>query len=285
MKQVLFYLALSGLVHGVTWAGVLPAVVDIFDADLEAGLHDEAVEPLVDDLPLAVVYVEEEIEEEEEEEIEPEPEITAPEPEPEPVEPEVVEAEPEVVQPEPEPEREPEREREVVEPEPEPEPEPVREPPTEDDERIASPEPAAGGSVAAPAAVDAAAPPQQPGTGGAGKGTGQSVGDGSRDDGPRNVVVKTIDRDKLLRGYQRDLAKIFQAHKVYPKRARRQGIEGEVVVEVVVDAHGTIISYRVIESSGHAPLDQAALEAVANIGKLPAPPSELQWTERKLRIP
>ena len=48
----------------------------------------------------------------------------------------------------------------------------------------------------------------------------------------------------------------------YPRSARRSGLEGVVKVAAVVDASGVVRSVEVFASSGHAALDQAALEAI-----------------------
>jgi protein TonB len=48
----------------------------------------------------------------------------------------------------------------------------------------------------------------------------------------------------------------------YPRSARRSGLEGVVKVTAMVDASGAVTSAEVLVSSGHAALDQAALEAV-----------------------
>ena len=48
----------------------------------------------------------------------------------------------------------------------------------------------------------------------------------------------------------------------YPKRARRRGYEGTVVLEVLVDGNGRVKELRIITSSGHAALDKAALKSV-----------------------
>ncbi|MGA2639487.1 MAG: energy transducer TonB [Spirochaetia bacterium] len=48
----------------------------------------------------------------------------------------------------------------------------------------------------------------------------------------------------------------------YPRTARRSGLEGVVKVAAMVDASGTVTSADVLATSGHASLDQAALEAV-----------------------
>lgn len=48
----------------------------------------------------------------------------------------------------------------------------------------------------------------------------------------------------------------------YPRRARDRGLEGTVVVEVVVGLDGRASNGRVVTSSGHGLLDRAALRAV-----------------------
>ncbi|MFN7902708.1 MAG: TonB family protein [Holosporales bacterium] len=50
---------------------------------------------------------------------------------------------------------------------------------------------------------------------------------------------------------------------VYPEQARRRGIEGSVLLSVMVAADGTPQSVTVAQSSGFAMLDNAAKEAVA----------------------
>jgi protein TonB len=48
----------------------------------------------------------------------------------------------------------------------------------------------------------------------------------------------------------------------YPRSARRQGLQGVVLLAVRVNERGRVESLHVVESSGHAVLDQAALKAV-----------------------
>jgi len=56
----------------------------------------------------------------------------------------------------------------------------------------------------------------------------------------------------------------------YPEAARRQGIEGEVLVLLLVDESGAVAAARVEASSGHTLLDDAALRAVRQLRSLPA---------------
>lgn len=55
----------------------------------------------------------------------------------------------------------------------------------------------------------------------------------------------------------------------YPPLARRRGIEGRVLVQVWLDGHGEQLKREIIESSGSALLDQAALRSVSRNQFLP----------------
>ncbi|CAN1210681.1 TonB C-terminal domain-containing protein [Tumidithrix helvetica PCC 7403] len=50
----------------------------------------------------------------------------------------------------------------------------------------------------------------------------------------------------------------------YPSNARERGLEGEAKVAVDVDANGNVINVRLLNSSGHAELDEAAQRAAWN---------------------
>lgn len=56
----------------------------------------------------------------------------------------------------------------------------------------------------------------------------------------------------------------------YPRSAQRRGLEGTVVIEVMVGPTGAIESGRVLESSGRDLLDDAALRAVTSCPFRPA---------------
>ena len=50
----------------------------------------------------------------------------------------------------------------------------------------------------------------------------------------------------------------------YPVNAKERGLEGEAKVAVDVDANGNVINVRLINSSGHSELDEAAKQAARN---------------------
>ena len=82
--------------------------------------------------------------------------------------------------------------------------------------------------------------------GGAGGGSGSGVGNGDGDGSARFV--------------QASYAQCPRAD--YPEAAKRDGQEGKVMVEVLVDEEGRPKSSRILESSGFAPLDRAALDNI-----------------------
>jgi len=55
----------------------------------------------------------------------------------------------------------------------------------------------------------------------------------------------------------------------YPEAAIQQGLEGDVLVLLLLDEHGEIVAARVEESSGHPLLDEAAVRAVRRLRALP----------------
>jgi len=56
----------------------------------------------------------------------------------------------------------------------------------------------------------------------------------------------------------------------YPTLARRAGLQGEVIVGVLVRKNGDIGEVRVVQGSGHALLDEAAVQGVRTASFQPA---------------
>lgn len=109
-----------------------------------------------------------------------------------------------------------------------------------------SPAPAVSENVAAdvPARVGAAA-----------SGLGVAARAGEMDQGMVRMAAPDLPAIPLAHGVNPSPA--------YPASARRRGIEGEVVLQVWVDAAGLATRLAVHSASGHPGLDRAALEAVA----------------------
>jgi protein TonB len=60
---------------------------------------------------------------------------------------------------------------------------------------------------------------------------------------------------------------------VYPLAARRQGLGGTVELDVWLEVTGRVRDVRIVRSSSHALLDEAAVEAIRGLGPLPLPES------------
>ncbi len=56
----------------------------------------------------------------------------------------------------------------------------------------------------------------------------------------------------------------------YPEMARTAGIEGQAVVEALVDVDGKVADARILKSAGNSALDQAAIEAAMRSTFTPA---------------
>ena len=63
-------------------------------------------------------------------------------------------------------------------------------------------------------------------------------------------------------------------HLFYPPQAVALGLEGEVILLLTLADGGRLVSASIARSSGHALLDQAALDAAQRIGALPGNPRQ-----------
>jgi protein TonB len=114
-----------------------------------------------------------------------------------------------------------------------------------------------------------------PGASGAGSGSGP-VGIGAG--GERGTGAP--DYATYLRGFRQRLQESLQ----YPLAARRQGLTGTVELEVVLEPSGRVRSVRLLSSSSHRMLDEAALASIAGMKPLPLPP-ELPARPLQIRVP
>ncbi len=51
---------------------------------------------------------------------------------------------------------------------------------------------------------------------------------------------------------------------LYPERLRKRGLEGKVILKILIDSSGVVIQIEIAESSGYTLFDTSALEAVDN---------------------
>jgi protein TonB len=69
-------------------------------------------------------------------------------------------------------------------------------------------------------------------------------------------------------------------HLFYPPEAIAHGLEGEVILLLTLAENGQLVSATVARSSGHALLDQAALDAAQRIGHLSGNPRQTLFPVR-----
>ncbi len=67
---------------------------------------------------------------------------------------------------------------------------------------------------------------------------------------------------------------VLSEHLFYPPEAVARGLEGEVILLLTLTESGQLASAAIARSSGHALLDQAALDAAQHIGALPGNPRQ-----------
>jgi len=87
---------------------------------------------------------------------------------------------------------------------------------------------------------------------------------------PRRATSPRTLQGSALRRAQTALSE----HLFYPPEAIARGIEGEVILLLILADSGQLVSAAIARSSGHAVLDQAALDAARNIGALPGNPRQ-----------
>lgn len=100
---------------------------------------------------------------------------------------------------------------------------------------------------------------------GRGSGTGNGLGNGSGDGSGRSGRNSG---DALKPKVPPQL--VSSGQPAYPERLRRDGVEGQVVVKLVVGTDGTVENVSVVNSSGHGEMDKAAEEAAYGYRFTPA---------------
>ena len=85
-------------------------------------------------------------------------------------------------------------------------------------------------------------------------------------------------------GYLAHVRRLIQESLQYPLAARRRGLKGTVHLEILIKPDGAISAVSVIGSSSHQMLDEAALEAVRNLGPQPFP-AGLMPRPLRVRLP
>lgn len=85
----------------------------------------------------------------------------------------------------------------------------------------------------------------------------------------RSAPPRTLQGSSLRRAQT-----VLSEHLFYPPEAVARGLEGEVLLLLTLSERGQLVSATIARSSGHALLDQAALDAARSIGSLPGNPRQ-----------
>lgn len=95
---------------------------------------------------------------------------------------------------------------------------------------------------------------------------------------PRRKFISANTREHLYAGYMRSwVAKVERVGNLnYPEQARRQNLAGSLVLSVDVLADGSVAQIRLLRSSGHDVLDEAAIRIVRLSGPFAPLPEEIR---------
>jgi protein TonB len=77
----------------------------------------------------------------------------------------------------------------------------------------------------------------------------------------------------------------FAEYFVYPRMAQSHGWQGEVVLSFRIGVDGTVSHIQIMRGSGHAILDQAALDSMRNIERIEFAPGMVLRHRLELRMP
>ncbi|MFK7860901.1 MAG: energy transducer TonB [Granulosicoccus sp.] len=89
----------------------------------------------------------------------------------------------------------------------------------------------------------------------------------------------------VVRSYEQELLAWVQKYKRYPKRLKRRGVEGKVILAFTVGSGGDLLHYEILQGSGEIQLDKAALAILKDAAPMPAIPEDLDMAEYTVRIP
>ena len=97
-------------------------------------------------------------------------------------------------------------------------------------------------------------------------------------------VPNIIDQG-ALKGYSRGVHRKIAARKRYPRKAKREGKEGQVTVQFTVMKSGKIKDLLLVAGTSYAELNKAAMDAVKRAAPFPGLPEELGQDFLELVLP
>lgn len=97
--------------------------------------------------------------------------------------------------------------------------------------------------------------------------------------------VRTAANPQAAPNWQSRMLAHLERHKLYPAQAQRRHLRGVAVLTFTMDRAGRVLSQSLRDSSGHALLDQAALDMLVRAQPLPPPPPEVEGAMLTLSVP
>lgn len=163
--------------------------------------------------------------------------------------------------------------RAPVDPTPEPEPKPA--PPAP--ETKPQPEPAPRAELPATRVTEPRPDPQQEASELASKSQQQATG--------RTSQERAGGTKGDAKSYFAKLMAWLHQHKDYPPELKKEKVQGVVVIKFSINHSGEVISATIKTGSGHASLDQAALDMLARANPVPPIPESMARDRLTLAIP
>ena len=114
-------------------------------------------------------------------------------------------------------------------------------------------------------------------------GTGGGADAGHRADA--EAALSDAERSSLIAGWGAEIRARVERHKRYPSALRDSRAEGTAMVRLQIDRSGTLTSLGLVRSSGHAALDEAALQAVRRAARFPSAPERLRRQNFDFELP
>jgi periplasmic protein TonB len=115
-----------------------------------------------------------------------------------------------------------------------------------------------------------------------GTGTGEAAIEGESDTPGEVPAISREALRALLVDYIRGtLSRYLDGRIDYPLAARREHVEGVVMLRIRLARDGRILAVRLSQESGSDMLDDAALASVRGLVTMPAPPATIPWDDRR----
>ncbi len=102
---------------------------------------------------------------------------------------------------------------------------------------------------------------------------------------PRTAARVQGGAPRVETSWETGLVRHLQQYKRYPSEAQQRGEEGVVQLAFSVDRTGHVLSRRIVQSSGHADLDNEVMSMIDRAQPLPAFPASMTQTKLDLTVP